>query len=100
MAGKKGRSGRPPNAPKVLPALTKKAILKAVRELTKEYGMTPEKAMLSLLYKDGVQDAVKASVWKSYLEAMTSRVTEQNVTVKDSGGLVIGLPEPYEETEE
>ena len=53
-----------------------------------------------VLYKDGLQDAVKASVWKSYLEAMTSRVTEQNVTVKDSGGLVIGLPEPYEETEE
>jgi len=30
---------------------------------------------------------------------MTSRVTEQNVTVKDSGGLVIGLPEPYEDGE-
>jgi hypothetical protein len=85
MAGTKGRSGGPrpnsgrPRKVKTVSEATKKAILKAARELAKEHGMSLEKAMLSLCFKDDVQDSVRASVWKSYLESMVAKESKQEI---------------------
>ena len=89
MAGVKGRSGGPrpnsgrPRKVKTVSERTKKAILKAARELAKEHGMTLEKAMLSLCFKDNVQDSVRASVWKSYLESMVAKESKQEIDVNE-----------------
>ena len=89
MAGVKGRSGGPrpnsgrPRKVKTVSERTKKAILKAARELAKEHGMSLEKAMLSLCFKDDVQDSVRASVWKSYLESMVAKESKQEIDVNE-----------------
>ena len=89
MAGVKGRSGGPrpnsgrPRKVKTVSERTKKAILKAARELAKEHGMSIEKAMLSLCFKDNVQDSVRASVWKSYLESMVAKESKQEIDVNE-----------------
>ena len=85
MAGTKGHSGGPrpnsgrPRKVKTVSERTKKAILKAARELAKEHGMSLEKAMLSLCFKDNVQDSVRASVWKSYLESMVAKESKKEI---------------------
>ena len=89
MAGVKGRSGGPrpnsgrPRKVKTVSERTKKAILKAARELAKEHGMSLEKAMLSLCFKDNVQDSVRASVWKSYLESMVAKESKKEIDVNE-----------------
>ena len=89
MAGTKGRSGGPrpnsgrPRKVKTVSEATKKAILKAARELAKEHGMSLEKAILSMCFKDDVQDSVRASVWKSYLESMVAKESKQEIDVNE-----------------
>ena len=97
MAGKKGRSGRGPAEKRTISDKTKKAIQKAVKELTEEYGMSPEKAALKMLYMDNIMPTAKASILKSYLEAMTVKETDSSISVKEGSGLVIGLPELYKD---
>ena len=85
MAGVKGRSGGPrpnsgrPRKVKTVSEKVKKSILKAARELAKEHGMSLEKAMLRLCFDDNVQDSVRASIWKSYLESMVAKESKQEV---------------------
>ena len=91
MAGKKGKSGRKAeNA--TISDTTKKAILKAAKELAKEYGEPVEKAMLRLCYEDKIQSSVKASIWKSYLESMVAKESKSESKLETHRGPVIGLP--------
>ena len=99
MAGVKGRSGgyRPgagrPRKKKTVSEKVKNNYLKAARELAKEYGEPVEKAVLRLIYKESVQDSVKASVLKAYNEALLIKETEQDVNINHNHGPKIGLPE-------
>ena len=86
------RGGRPPKQ-KTASEDTKNKILKAAKKLAKEFGEPIEEAMLRLIYKSDVQDSVKASVWKSYLEALVAKDTNQNVNTSGYAGPVIYLPE-------
>jgi len=98
MAGVKGRSGgsRPgagrPRKRKTISEKVKANYLKAARELAKEYGEPVEKAVLRLIYKDKVQDSVKASVLKAYNEALLIKEFEKDINVNVQGPK-IGLPE-------
>jgi len=66
---------------------------KAARKLAKEHdGETIEYAVLKLLYKSDVQDSVKASIIKTYNEAMITKETDLNVDVKVAQGPTIYLP--------
>ena len=47
--------------------------------LAKEHGITLEKAILSLCYKEKTQDSVKASIWKSFLESMVTKESKQSI---------------------
>lgn len=89
--GKRIGAGRPRKT-KTTSEKTSYAIRKAARELSKEYGEPIEKAMLRLIYLDGTQDAVKASVFKSYLQSLLVRETQQNIREEIVRGPVIGLP--------
>ena len=88
MAGKKGRSGGyrknagRPKTTKVMPESVKDAIKKAAQELAEEYGEPLEKAILRLIYQKNIQDSVKASIWKSYIDAMVSKKVEQSLNLK------------------
>jgi hypothetical protein len=99
MAGIKGRSGgyRPgagrPRKKKTVSEKVKNNYLKAARELAKEYGEPIEKAVLRLIYKDDVQDSVRASVLKAYNEALLIKETEKDVNVNMNRGPAIYLPE-------
>jgi len=99
MAGIKGKSGgsRPgagrPRKKKTISEKVKANYLKAARELAKEYGEPIEKAVLRLIYKNDVQDSVKASVLKAYNEALLIKESEKNVNVNANQGPKIGLPE-------
>jgi len=107
MAGKKGMKGgggaRPgagrPRKKKTVSEKIQRAIQKAVRELTKEHGETPEKAMLKLLYDGKTQDTVKASIFKSYLESNIVKETTSKLDVKATGP-TIGLPPQHEDKDE
>ena len=98
MPGTKGNSGgfRPgagrKRTIKTVSEKTKNNYIKAARELAKEKGLTLEKAFLSMVYDKDVQDTVKASVMKSYNDALISRSTEQSISVHKESGPVIGLP--------
>ena len=91
MAGKKGKSGRKADNASASDR-TKSAILKAAKELAKEFGEPLEKAMLRLCYDERTQSAVKASIWKSYLESLVVRETKTESKVEGKRGPVIGLP--------
>ena len=99
MAGVKGRSGgyRPgagrPRKKKTVSEKVKNNYLKAARELAKEYGEPVEKAVLRLIYKESVQDSVKASVLKAYNEALLVKEAEKEVNINVNRGPRIGLPE-------
>ncbi len=99
MAGKKEQSGgsRPgagrPRTKKTISEKVKNNYLKAARELAKEYGEPIEKAVLRLIYKEGVQDSVKASVLKAYNEALLIKETEKDININNNQGPKIGLPE-------
>lgn len=74
---------------------TKGKILSAAEKLAEEYGKPIEEAMLELVYKPKTQDSVKASIFKTYLEALVAKESEQNINVNKVGPR-IGLP-PMEE---
>ena len=90
MAGTKGHSGGPrpnsgrPRKVKTASDKTKYAIMKAARKLAREHGMPIEEAMLRMIYDPKVQDSVRASIWKSYLESLVAKETEQRVDVKET----------------
>jgi len=98
MAGIKGKSGgsRPgagrPRKKKTISEKVKNNYLKAARELAKEYGEPIEKAVLRLIYKENVQDSVKASVLKAYNEALLIKESEKDVNINRNRGPLIGLP--------
>ena len=89
--GKRQGAGRPKTV-KTYSDKTKLAMLRAARELAAEYGEPIEKAMLRLCYLPATQDNCKASVFKSYLEALVAKESEKKVEVTDKRGPVIGLP--------
>jgi len=99
MAGIKGRSGgyRPgagrPRKKKTVSEKVKAAYLKAARELAREYGEPIEKAVLRLVFKDDVQDSVKASVMKTYNEALLVRESKKDIDINPNRGPAIFLPE-------
>ena len=71
----------------------KKSILKAAKNLEKEKGRPIEEEILSLVYDDNTQDAVKASIWKTYTEMFTVKKTEKKEDINiNQGGPAIGLP--------
>ena len=94
--GKRQGAGRPKQV-KTVSQKTKKAILKAARQLAKEYGEPIEKAMLRMVYEKDVQDTVKASVFKTYLDALVAKESESNVNITDNRGPAIGLPPKRED---
>ena len=99
VAGKKRQSGgsRPgagrPRTKKTISEKVKNNYLKAARELAREYGEPIEKAVLRLIYKDKVQDSVKASVLKAYNEALLIKETASDLNITDTRGPKVGLPE-------
>ena len=65
---------------------------KAALKLAKEHGISIEMQLLSMVYSDDVQDTVKASIMKSYNDAMISKEIEQNINVNKVDGPAIELP--------
>ena len=98
MSGAKGRSGgyRPgagrPKKVKTTSIRIKNNYIKAARKLAKEYGMPVEEAMLRMIYDPDVQDSVKASIMKSYNDALIAREVDQHVNVNRQEGPAIMLP--------
>ena len=89
--GARAGAGRPKKT-RTFSDRTKAAILKAARELAKEYGEPIEKAMLRLCYQENTHDNCKASVWKSYLEALVAKESERKVDITERKGVGILLP--------
>ena len=90
--GSRQGAGRP-RKKKTVSEKVKDNYLKAHRQLAKEHGETIEKAVLRLIYKDGIQDSVKVAILKAYNEALLIRETETNVDINLNRGPVIYLPE-------
>ena len=60
----------------------KNAYMVAAEKLAKKHKKPIEEALLSMVYDKDVQDSVKASIMKTYNEAMIIKATEK--TVKDN----------------
>ena len=72
----------------------KNGILAAAAKLAEKYGKTIEEAMLELIYDDDTQVSVKASVFKTYLDALVVKASEQKIDVSTKQeGPVVYLPE-------
>jgi hypothetical protein len=84
-------SGRP-RKKKTVSEKVKNNYIKAARKIAREKGITIEEHLLWMLFDDNVQDTVKASIMKSYNEAIISKELDQNANVNRHVGPVIGLP--------
>lgn len=90
---RKNQTGRPKKEKPDYDNQFKDAILKAAAKLAKKHKCPIEEEILSLIYDSKTQDAVKASIWKTYTEMFTVKKTEKDVTVTDnSTGPRVGLP--------
>ena len=105
MAGVKGKSGsggaRPgagvPRKVRTVSERMKGKILRAANKLSKEYGEPIEQAMLRMCYQPNVQDSVKASVFKTYLDSIVAKESEKNVKITGAQGPAIYLPPRMED---
>ena len=96
---RKNQTGRPKKEPPNYDMQFKESILQAAKELAEEHGRPIEKEILGLVYDSKTQDAVKASIWKTYVEMFIVKKTEKDVTVKDDTvGPRIGLPPMREDS--
>jgi hypothetical protein len=84
--GARAGAGRP-RKKKTVSEKIRAAYMKAARELAKEHGEPLEKAMLRMIYKDDVQDSVKASIMKTYNDALLIRESESKLKVDDNRAL-------------
>lgn len=71
-------------------------ILKAAKELEKEFGESLEKAMLRLVYITSTSDTVKATVFRAYLESLVARESKSETTISDNRPAIY-LPEKKED---
>ena len=98
MVGIKGASGgaRPGAGRKRIKKTISEKIqnnyLKAARKIAREKGMTIEEHLLRMLFDSEVQDTVKASIMKSYNEAMIAKTVSQNISVTKDKGMAVRLP--------
>ena len=100
MAGVKGRSGsggaRPgaggPKKDRTVSDVVKAGILKAAKRLKKKYKIPIEEAMLELVYDKKTQAAVKASVFKVYIDALVAKESDKNVNFTGAQAPAISLP--------
>ena len=83
--GKRKGSGRKPKAPVDYDLKFKKSILKAARKLAKKYDKPIEECALEMFYNEKTQDAVRASIWKSYMELFVVKKTSSDVNATVSG---------------
>lgn len=90
--GKRPNQTGRPKKKKTISERIKNNYIKAAEELAKEEGVTIEKALLSMVYSDKVQDAVKVAILKAYNEALLVKESEQAINVNENRGPVIGLP--------
>ena len=103
MAGTKGRSGGKrvgagrKREKKTTSEGVKNNYVKAAKKIAKEMGMTIEEAYLLMIFNPKVQDTVKASIMKSYNDAMISKESIQNLTVTKDRGMAVRLPPKKED---
>lgn len=96
--GAREGAGRPKGEARVMSDALKGRILQAAEELAKERGITIEKAYLSMLYEKKVMDTAKASIFKTYVDALLVRESSQEVQVeKRELGPQIYLPKMDED---
>ena len=63
----------------------KLSIQAAIDKLADETGMTLDEAMVRMCYDNKVQGSVRASVYKSVLEATVAKETKQDTTIRADG---------------
>lgn len=97
--GAREGAGRKKKEPKDYSEALKKEWLKAEKELTKEYGETPSKKLLRMVYDEDVQEAVRASIGKQRIELLGVKESKQTVDHNFTGP-AIGLPPIQEKPEE
>lgn len=90
--GKRKGSGRKPKQPPDYDLKFKKKILSAANKLAKKYDKPLEEAVLELVYDANTQDAVKAAIWKTFVEMFTVKKTERKEEINVKQGPRIGLP--------
>jgi hypothetical protein len=90
--GKRPGSGRKPKQKPDYDDKFKKKVLKIAKKLEKVHGKPIEEAVLEMVYDSKTQDAVKASIWKSFIEMFTVQRSSQDVKVTGNDGPAIMLP--------
>ena len=92
---KKNKGGRP-KVKKSISATVKNKYIAAAEKLAKEHGVTLEYQMLSMIFDSNIQDTVKASIMKTYNDAMIIRESESKI-IKEDRTPKIYLPEEDED---
>lgn len=76
MSKERGRPRKKKNVSEKI----KENYLSAARKLKKQFGYSVEEALLRMMYEPKIQDAVRASIMKTYNEAMIIKHTESKIT--------------------
>ncbi len=103
MAGKKGRSGRPSNDEiKSFSDEVIERVKVAARAVAKDKGYTLEEAMVRMAYDESVQAAVRASIFKTYMDCFVVKKSAKEVGVTDKTPIkpAICLPPLYNDEDE
>ena len=90
--GRREGAGRPRKT-KTSSQKIKEAYVKACRELTKEFGESPQKAVLRLVYQPTVQDSVRVAALKCFNEAVLVKESERRLEIDRGSAPQIYLPE-------
>lgn len=98
MIHKKPR-GRPKKKPRQYSDVFKKGILKGLKKMEKETGVSVYELFAHMLYNQKIQDSVRASLWKILAEVMVVKESKQTVEQINYGPAIF-LPEVQKRPEE
>jgi hypothetical protein len=95
--GKREGTGPKPRPPREFSEDFKERLLAAERKLIERHGKNVHEVMLERMYSDQTQDAVAASVYKTYCDVLAIKHSVKEVVDKRQAP-VVGLP-PVKEDE-
>jgi hypothetical protein len=95
--GKRKGAGQPSKKPVDFDHDLKSEVIEKAKKKEKETGKSPVDVALDMLYDSEIQDAVRVSVWKSYVDLFAIKKSEQDVKVTKNDGPKIYIPKRKED---
>jgi hypothetical protein len=90
-------SGQKPKDPVEYDEKFRRKVIRAANKLRREFGMSLEEAVLRLAFLSSTQDAVRASIFKSYADLFKISRTKMEIDDNRPKGPVVYIPKRDED---